>query len=44
MRETRNAYIFVGKLEGKRTLGRPRSRWKGNIKLYIKETGSQYVE
>jgi hypothetical protein len=31
----RNAYkIPVGKLLGKRPLGRPRCRWKGNIKMY----------
>jgi hypothetical protein len=27
----RNAYILVGKSEGKRQLGRPRHRWEGNI-------------
>jgi hypothetical protein len=32
MREKRNAYrIFVGKLEGKKALGRPRRRWVDNI-------------
>jgi hypothetical protein len=32
--ETRNAYrILVGKPEGKRPLGRPRSRWVANIKI-----------
>jgi hypothetical protein len=31
--EIRNAYIIlVGKTEGKRLLGRPRCRWKENIK------------
>jgi hypothetical protein len=30
----RNAYtILVGKPEGKRPLGRPRRRWKDNIKM-----------
>jgi hypothetical protein len=30
----RNAYrILVGKLKGKRPLGRPRCRWVDNIKL-----------
>jgi hypothetical protein len=34
MGEDRNAYrILVGKPEGKRPLGRPRSRWEDNIKL-----------
>jgi hypothetical protein len=32
MGEKRNLYrIFVGKPEGKRQLGRPRSRWEDNI-------------
>jgi hypothetical protein len=32
--ETRNAYrILVGKPEGKISLGRPRRRWVGNIKM-----------
>jgi hypothetical protein len=40
MREKRNAYsILVGKLEGKRPLGRPRRRWMGNIKIYLREVG-----
>jgi hypothetical protein len=25
--------VLVGKPEGKRTLGRPRSRWEDNIKM-----------
>jgi hypothetical protein len=40
MREKRNAYkILVGKPEGKRPLGRPRSRWEDNIKMDLKEIG-----
>jgi hypothetical protein len=40
MREKRNAYrILVGKLEGKRPLGRPRRRWKDNIRMDLRETG-----
>jgi hypothetical protein len=30
--------IFVGKLEGKRPLGRPRRRWEG-IRMNIRKTG-----
>jgi hypothetical protein len=36
----RNAYrILVGKLEGKRPLGRPRRRWVDNIKMDLGEVG-----
>jgi hypothetical protein len=36
----RNAYrILVGKLEGRRPLGRPRRRWVDNIKIDLRETG-----
>jgi hypothetical protein len=31
--------ILVGKLEGKRPLGRPRHRWVDNIKMDVRETG-----
>ena len=38
--ESRDVYrILVGKLEGKRPLGRPRSRWEDNIKMDIQEVG-----
>jgi hypothetical protein len=41
----RNAYrIFVGKLEGKRPLGRPRHRWVDNIKLDLREIGWDGVD
>jgi hypothetical protein len=37
-REKRNAYrILVGKLEGKRPLGRHRCRWEDNIKIDRRE-------
>jgi hypothetical protein len=36
----RNAYrILAGKPEGKRPLGRPRCRWKNNIKMDVREIG-----
>jgi hypothetical protein len=38
MGEVRNAYkILVGKLEGKRPLGRPRSRCESNIRMDFRE-------
>jgi hypothetical protein len=40
MGEKRNVYrILVGKLEGKRPLGRTRRRWVINIKMDLKEIG-----
>ena len=37
---TKVAYSFlVGKREGKRPLGRPRSRWEDNIKMQLQEVG-----
>ncbi|KAJ4431590.1 hypothetical protein ANN_20189 [Periplaneta americana] len=37
---SRNAYrVLVGKLEGKRPLGRPRRRWEDNIKMNLREVG-----
>jgi hypothetical protein len=29
--------VLVGKPEGRRPLGRPRSRWEGNIKMDLQE-------
>jgi len=38
--ERRGVYkILAGKPEGKRPLGRPRHRWKDNIKLDLQEMG-----
>ncbi|KAJ4445854.1 hypothetical protein ANN_12539 [Periplaneta americana] len=40
MGESRNAYRgLVGRPEGKRPLGRPRRRWKNNIKIDLGEVG-----
>jgi len=38
MGERRGLYrVWVGKAEGKRPLGRPRSRWEDNIKVDLQE-------
>jgi hypothetical protein len=38
--EGRGVYrVLVGRLEGKRPLGRPRRRWEDNIKMDLKEIG-----
>jgi hypothetical protein len=40
----RNVYkILVGKPKGKRPLGRPRSRRKGNTRMYLREMGWKFV-
>jgi hypothetical protein len=41
----RNAYkIFVGRLEGKKPLGRCMHRCDKNIKMWLKEIGSEVVD
>ena len=32
--------VLVGKLKGKRPLGRPRHRWENNIKMDLQEVGA----
>ena len=45
MEESRNAYrVLVGKPKGKRPLGRPRRRWEDNIKMDLREVGSDSGE
>ena len=34
--------VLVGKLEGKRPLGRPRRRWEDNIEMDLQEMGGDY--
>jgi hypothetical protein len=42
--EVRNAYkILAAKPEGKGPLGRPRHRWKDNIKMYLKKGGLDWI-
>ena len=45
MGEGRGVYRdLVGKLEGKRPLGRPRLRWENNIKMDLQEVGCGGME
>jgi hypothetical protein len=40
MEEGRGVYrVLVERPKGKKPLGRPRSRWKDNIKMDLRETG-----
>jgi hypothetical protein len=40
MGERRGAYVvLVGKPEGQSPLGRPRCRWKDNVKINLQEIG-----
>ena len=42
MEQSRNPYrpsVLVGKLNGKRPLGRPRRTWEDNIKMDLSEVG-----
>jgi len=36
--------VLVGKPEGKRTLGRPKSRWEDNIKMDLQEVGGVFED
>jgi hypothetical protein len=36
--------FLVGKLEGKRPLGRPRCRWVDNIRMDLQEVGCVYMD
>jgi len=45
MGEGRGVYrVLVGKLEGKRPLGRPRYRWEYNIKMDLQELGCEGMD
>jgi hypothetical protein len=45
MGEKRGLYrVLVGKLKGKRPLGRPRRRWEDNIKMDLQELGCEGVD
>jgi len=45
MGEERGVYrVLVGKREGRRSLGRPRRRWVGNIRMDLQEVGIGYMD
>jgi len=45
MGEERGVYrVSVGKLEGRRTLGRPRHRWVDNIRMDLQEVECWYMD
>ena len=45
MGEVRGVYrVLVGKLEGRRPLGRPRRRWVDNIMMDLQEVGCGCVD
>ena len=45
MGEERGVYrVLLGKLEGKRPLGRPRRRWVDNIRMDLQDLECGYVD
>jgi hypothetical protein len=45
MEEESKVYrVLMGKPEGKRTLGRPRRRWKNGIRMALREIGWRCVD
>ena len=45
MGEERGVYgILLGKLEGRRPLGRPRRKWVDNIMMDLQEVGCRYMD
>ena len=45
MGEERGVYrVLIGKLEGKRPLGRPKRRWVDNIRMDLQEVSCGYVD
>jgi len=45
MGEERGMYrVLVGKLEGRRPMGRPRRRWVDNIRMHLQEVGYGYMD
>jgi len=45
MGEEKGVYrVLVGKLEGKKPLGRPRHRWMDNSRMDLEEVGCGYMD
>jgi len=45
MGEERRVYrVLVGKPGGRRSLGKPRSKWVDNIRIDLKEVGCGYMD
>jgi len=45
MGESNGVYrVLVGKFEGRKPLGRPRRRWKENIKMDLQEVGCKGMD
>ena len=45
MGEEKGVYmVLLGKREGRRPLGRPRSRWVDNIRMDLQEVGCGYMD
>jgi len=45
MGEERGVYsVLVGKLKGRRPLGRPRRRWVDNIRMDLQDVGCGYMD
>ena len=42
--QKRRIQVLVGKLEGKRPLGRPGRRWEDNIKMDLQEVGCGHMD
>jgi hypothetical protein len=38
-RGEKSVQVLVGKLKGKKPLGRPRRRWEDGIRMYLREIG-----
>jgi len=45
MVEERGVYrVLLGKLEGRRSLGRPRGRWVNNIRMDLQDVAYEYMD